>query len=172
MILGNNGSGKSYLAGKLAAATGFPLIHLDAEFWRPGWVMPSEDEWREKMARFVSGDKWIIDGIVSLGSTLDMRFAAADLIVFLDVNRLACLAGIIKRQGKRRPDTAQGHELDEKFDRRFFGFCQGIWRFPKSARRRAIMELREKYSDKPFYIVKGRKRMNRFIDQWGKDTPV
>jgi len=35
MIVGNNGSGKSFLAKKLAVITGLPLVHLDMEFWRP-----------------------------------------------------------------------------------------------------------------------------------------
>ena len=105
MILGNNGSGKSFFAKELAAITGLPLVHLDTEFWLPNWEMPSEDEWLRKMTEFVSKEKWILDGIVSLGAAMDLRFKTADLIIFLDMNPLICLAGIIKRNGKKRSDT-------------------------------------------------------------------
>ena len=45
-IVGNNGSGKSFLAKQLSVITGLPLIHLDAEFWLPNLEMPSEEEYR------------------------------------------------------------------------------------------------------------------------------
>ncbi|MPQ31347.1 hypothetical protein E4V42_07845 [Clostridium estertheticum] len=47
MIVGNNGSGKSFLAKKLALIAELPLVHLDIEFWRPNWGMPSKDEWKK-----------------------------------------------------------------------------------------------------------------------------
>jgi len=40
MIIGCAGAGKSTLARKLGAITGLPVIHLDREHWRPGWVEP------------------------------------------------------------------------------------------------------------------------------------
>ncbi|MCL2545878.1 MAG: hypothetical protein FWE06_01620 [Oscillospiraceae bacterium] len=36
-IVGSPGSGKSWLSKKIAALTGYPLHHLDVEFWKPGW---------------------------------------------------------------------------------------------------------------------------------------
>ena len=36
-VIGSPGAGKSTLATMIAAATGLPLIHLDAEHWQPGW---------------------------------------------------------------------------------------------------------------------------------------
>ena len=162
LILGNNGSGKSYLAKQIAKITNLPLIHLDSQFWRPNWKMPSQEEWFQKMTEFVSDDKWIIEGICTHGDTMDIRFQRADLIIFLDINRFVCLAGVVKRQGKQRSDTAIDHHLDEMFDKKFIKFCKGIWEFPKSKRRQEIMNLHKKYIEKPFVIISTRKEMSNF----------
>lgn len=168
MIIGNNGSGKSYLAKKLAMITGLPLIHLDAHFWQPNWDMPTKDQWHSKMEEFTEGEKWIIDGVCSHGDTLEMRFKRADFIIFLDINRFVCLLGVMKRQGKKREDTAEGHQTDEKFDRRFLGFCRGILNFNKT-RKVKLMDLHEKHLEKPFLTIDSRKEMNRMVDKWEKD---
>ena len=38
LVIGICGAGKSTFSQVLAARTGLPLIHLDKEFWRPGWA--------------------------------------------------------------------------------------------------------------------------------------
>ena len=39
IIIGSGGSGKSTFAKKLGAVIGLPVIHLDNEFWQPGWAL-------------------------------------------------------------------------------------------------------------------------------------
>ncbi len=46
LIIGPSGSGKSTLAITLSGLTGLPVIHLDKEFWQPGWVLPNGIEWQ------------------------------------------------------------------------------------------------------------------------------
>ncbi|MDR0405001.1 MAG: topology modulation protein [Oscillospiraceae bacterium] len=168
VIVGNNGSGKSFLAKKLADLTSLPLIHLDAEFWRPNWGMPSQEEWLKKNKEFISKEKWIIDGMCSHGGTIELRFVAADLVIFLDINRLSCLIGIFKRNGKKRTDTV-AHQ-DEKFDIRFIQFCKGVWDFPKT-RKRTIINLHNKHFNKPFFVINSKRKMNKLLDQWNKSIP-
>src|SRR2546421_5010221 len=62
LVTGLAGSGKSTFSLALAAKTGLPVIHLDLHFWKPGWVAPSETEWREKQCGVLAGDAWIADG--------------------------------------------------------------------------------------------------------------
>ncbi|MDW3220199.1 MAG: hypothetical protein R8F63_16430 [Acidimicrobiales bacterium] len=62
VVTGLAGSGKSTFSGALAEQTGLPLIHLDLAFWQPGWVAPSEDEWRHIQRTALAGDAWIADG--------------------------------------------------------------------------------------------------------------
>ncbi len=48
IIVGNNGSGKSFLSKELSVITSLPLVHLDVEFWRPNWEKPPKEEWIKK----------------------------------------------------------------------------------------------------------------------------
>jgi adenylate kinase family enzyme len=164
-VVGNNGSGKSYLSRELSAITGLPLVHLDVEFWRPNWEMPSKEEWIARQAELVSKDQWIIDGTHQ--ATMELRFKAADLVIFLDINRLVCLYSVLVRNGRKRTDMPQ--YLQEKLDRPFFQFCRRLWNFP-AAGERTIMGLHEKYLDTPFLVIKGRRRMKKLLRQWRDET--
>jgi hypothetical protein len=127
IVIGNNGSGKSYLSKELSAITGLPLIHLDVEFWKPNWVMPTTDEWIKKQRDIVSKEKWIIDG--NHCSTMELRFKTADLIIFLDFNRFVCLFSLLKRNGydaSRIGDMDQlGKVLWQNMANLPEGFCHG-----------------------------------------------
>ena len=161
VIVGNNGSGKSYLSKELAAISGLPLIHLDILYWGPNWTEPTKEEWIKKQEELVSKDKWIIDG--NHTSTMELRFEAADLIIFLDINRFICMTGIFKRYGKKRSDMPQ--YLEERLDWEFFRFFNGVWNFSKT-RKRIILALHRKYQDRPFFVITSRRKMKKLIDEW------
>lgn len=164
IIVGNNGSGKSFLTKELSVITGLPLVHLDVEFWRPNWEKPPKDEWIKKQTEFTSKDNWIIDGNHS--DTMEMRFKSADLIIFLDINRFTCLISVFKRYGKKRSDMPQ--YLNERFDIEFLKFFKGLWNFSKT-RKRIILELHEKYPNKPFFVIGTRRKKNDLLDQWREE---
>ena len=95
LVIGHPGAGKSTLAARLGELTGLPVIHLDKEFWREGWVQMPRSEWKGKTERLVQGDEWIIDG--SYDHTLEIRLARADTVIFLDFSRYLCLWRVCKR---------------------------------------------------------------------------
>jgi adenylate kinase family enzyme len=101
VVTGLAGSGKSTLAAALADKTGLPVIHLDLAFWKPGWVAPSETEWREKQRVVLAGDAWIADG--NYHETLDLRIERADTVVVLDIPWWLCSARALRR-GFKMPD--------------------------------------------------------------------
>lgn len=101
VVTGLAGSGKSTLALALAARTGQPVIHLDLHYWKPGWVAPSEAEWREKQRDVLAGDEWIADG--NYHETLDLRLELADTVVLLDLPWWLC-SGRALRRGFHMPD--------------------------------------------------------------------
>ncbi|MGS0651305.1 AAA family ATPase, partial [Staphylococcus arlettae] len=47
VVMGSSGSGKSTLCRTLASELQLPLYHLDVLFWKPQWIMTSEDEQEE-----------------------------------------------------------------------------------------------------------------------------
>lgn len=131
LIIGPGGSGKSTLAIRLARATGLPLVHLDAHYWRPGWQPTPKDEWREVVASLVSRHAWVMDG--NYGGTLDLRVAAADTIIYLDWPRLRCIWGLVQRwiryAGRDHPARAAG--CPERLTREFLSW---VWRYPERTR--------------------------------------
>lgn len=158
IILGSAGSGKSYLSKKIAEHTGFPLTHLDNEYWNIGWVPTPKVEWVDKIKNMIQGDQWIIDG--NYNSTLELRYKAADCIIFLDMNRFLCIYNVWKRHGKKRSDLPE--YLEEKKDKEFLEFLVWIWNYKKRERDR-ILQLHKEYPEKLFLVLKSRKAVNRFI---------
>lgn len=161
IIIGNNGSGKSFLAKELSIITELPVVHLDLEFWLPNWGQPLKEEWINKQTELVSKENWIIEG--NHTNTMELRFKAADLVILLDINRLVCLASVFMRNGKIRSDMPQ--YLEEKFDRGFLKMCKGLWRFSKT-RKRTIMDLHKKYPKKQFFIINSRRELKKLLNKW------
>ncbi len=133
LIVGICGAGKSTLARELASRLGLPLVHLDQEFWQPGWNTPDPEWWRNRVQELVNGDRWIVDG--SYSSTLHVRLPRADTVIYLDFPRRIALYRILKRivltYGKTRPDLADN--CPEQFD---WEFLMYVWAFPRNERPR------------------------------------
>ena len=142
VIIGSPGSGKSSFAVKIARQTGLPLIHLDRLYWKPGWEKTPVEAWVPLVEKQTKGEAWIIDG--NYQSTLELRIAAADTVIFLDMPRWICLCRVVKRRfanlGKTRPDM--GPDCPEKLDQEFFLFLKFVWNFEKisGAPLRALMD--------------------------------
>ena len=105
MVIGVGGAGKSTFARALSARTSLPVIHLDVHYWRPGWVAPQVDEWREQQGTLLASDDWIVDG--NDLSTVDLRLERAGTVVFLDTPRWLCATRALMRGIRRRPARFQ-----------------------------------------------------------------
>jgi adenylate kinase family enzyme len=115
IVTGMAGSGKSTFSRSLAAKSGLPVIHLDLYFWKPGWVAPSEREWREKQRVLLAGDAWIADG--NYHETLDLRLERADTVVVLDTPWWVC-SGRAFLRGLRKPAGEMPEGCDDSSWRR------------------------------------------------------
>jgi adenylate kinase family enzyme len=135
-VIGAGGAGKSTLARRLAGRLGVPVVHLDAHYWRPGWVPTPDPEWRERVRALMSAPAWVMDGNYS--RTMEERFAASDTVLLLDLPRHVCLARIVRRwwrwRGRSRPDVTAGcpETLTWKFVR-------WVWTY-RSRRRPGVLE--------------------------------
>ncbi len=138
LIIGISGAGKTTLSTALAARTGLPLIHLDKEFWQPGWKITPREEWREKVAALASAERWIMDG--NFDGSLDLRLPRADTLIWFDYPTHVCLWRAMKRAarsyGRVRPDLAPG--CPERFD---LDFLQYIWAFNRVQRPRTLARI-------------------------------
>lgn len=114
LVIGMAGSGKSTFSRSLSAKTGLPVIHLDLYQWKPGWVRPSEEEWRETLSRVLAGNAWIADG--NDLDTLELQLARADTVVLLETPWWTCASRAFRR-GLSKPvgEMPEGCE-DERGD--------------------------------------------------------
>jgi adenylate kinase family enzyme len=135
LLIGSGGAGKSTLARRLAPLLGLPLIHLDREFWQPGWVETPRLQWEARVSELISGEHWLMDG--NFISTLALRLARADAALVLDFPRALCigraLGRILRGYGRSRPDMTSG--CPEYLD---WDFLRWLWEFPRATRPRMI----------------------------------
>lgn len=138
LVIGISGAGKSTFSRALANMTGLPLIHLDKEFWRPGWVQTPRLDWRAKVTELAAGERWIMDG--NYDSSLDLRLPRADTVLWFDYPMLRCLRRAMWRAtttyGRVRTDMAEG--CAERIDLEFLRY---IWTFNAKQRPRVVAAL-------------------------------
>ena len=113
-VIGCPGGGKSTFSRALRDRVGLPLYHLDAIYWREDRTTLPKEEFRAIQRQIIEKDEWIIDG--NYNSTIEWRFAACDILFFLDYPAEVCLAGVRARRGQKRSDMPWVEtELDEEF---------------------------------------------------------
>jgi adenylate kinase family enzyme len=160
LVIGSGGAGKSTFARNLGVATGLPVLHLDKIHWRPGWVAPAKDEWRKLVADALQGEAWIMDG--NFSGTLEMRLAACDTVVFLELPRWVCLYRVLKRRlrhwNTNRPDMAEG--CHEKLDGEFIGW---IWRYPQETKPKVDAILSRFAGEKNIVRLRSQKEVDAFL---------
>lgn len=107
VIVGNSGSGKTWLATKLAATASVPVVHLDELFWRPGGFdkkrPPAETASLVQSARIGTG--WVVEGV--FGELAAEFLADADVLVWLDLDWAACEARLLARGAESKAHMAR-----------------------------------------------------------------
>lgn len=165
MIIGAGGAGKSTLARAVGARLGLPVHHLDALHWHAGWVSTPPDAWARAVAALAAEPRWVIDG--NYGGTLDVRLAACDTVVFLDLPRLVCLWGAVRRRwryaGRARPDMAPG--CPERLAPEFLWW---IWRYPRTRRPGILRRLAALPPGTQVVVLRSR----RAVAQWLASLPT
>ena len=165
VVTGMAGAGKSTFSRALSDKTGLPLIHLDVHFWQPGWVEPSEDEWREKQRDLITSDEWILDG--NYHATLALRLERADTAVFLDTPWWVCARRALVRGVRKRPVGFQlPNGCDEPALRRFREEWSLAWRIGRDHRSERELELgilSQRAKNIAFYVLRSKRAARDFL---------
>ena len=82
-VFGTTGSGKSWLAEKLAERHGLRVVELDRLNWGPGWVPAPIELLRHRVDCEIRDGDWIVVG--NYVSVRDLVWGAADTLVWLDL---------------------------------------------------------------------------------------
>lgn len=159
-IIGCSGVGKSTLARRLGEKLGLPVVHLDALYWEPGWTEPQTPAFRARVTEALKGGRWVSDGNY-FSKTADLRFANADLIIWIDQPRWLCLWRITWRSligwGRTRRDL--GPDCPEKIDGELHAY---VWGFDRLRRPRMEAAL-EAYAHIPIVRLSGDKAVAAFV---------
>jgi adenylate kinase family enzyme len=165
VVTGLAGAGKSTFSRALSTKTGLPVIHLDVSFWKPGWVAPSEGEWRDTQRHLLACDEWIADG--NYHATLDLRLQRADTVVFLDTPWWVCARRAFVRGIRKRP---AGFQLpagcDESAWRRLrdeWSLVWRIWRVRRSEREVEFRTLSQHGNHVALHVLRSKRAVRDFL---------
>jgi adenylate kinase family enzyme len=90
VIIGNSGSGKTWLAKRLAEKKATRVVHLDEIFWLPGGFDKKRDP--SEVLRIVeaasSANEWVVEGIY--GHLASQFLASASCLVWLELPWSLC----------------------------------------------------------------------------------
>ena len=155
IVIGCPGSGKSTVSRALHNKTGIPLYHLDMMYWNADKTTVEKSAFLERLSAVLEKDEWIIDGNYS--STMELRMAACDTVIFLDYPLDVCLDGIKERRGKPRSDMPW---IETEEDAEFIEFIKNY----DEQQKPIVIELLGKYSDKNIVIFKSREQADAFLN--------
>ena len=157
IVIGCPGRGKSTFSRALHDITKIPLYHLDMMYWNADKTTVEKSLFRQRLADTLEKDEWIIDG--NYASTMELRLAACDTVIFLDYPLEICLNGIKERRGKPRSDIPWT-ETEE--DAEFIDFIKSY----NEQQRPRVFELFEKYKDKNIVIFTSREQADAFLTEY------
>ena len=155
IVIGCPGSGKSTISRELHNKTGIPLYHLDMMYWNADKTTVEKSVFLERLSVVLEKDEWIIDG--NYGSTMELRMAKCDTVIFLDYPLEVCLGGIKERHGKPRSDMPW---IETEEDAEFIEFIKSY----NEQQKPKVLELLKKYSDKNIIILESREQADAFVN--------
>ena len=158
-IIGCGGSGKTVLAHHLADRLGFAVISLDALYYDQEWTAASLEQFAATQREVVAGNQWIIDG--NYASTLPIRLARADTLIFLDLPTLTCLFGIVVRRWRYRG----GQHPDGVYDRISWSFIRYILKYRRVMRPQIHRLVTDHGRPSALVRLTSRRRIRRYLAQ-------
>ncbi len=100
-IVGSSGVGKTWLAGRLAAALGVAHVELDAIHHASSWAALPADEMRQKLDLLCPAEgTWVADGNYETKGG-DLVRNRADTVVWLDFPRMTVMRQLTWRTVRR-----------------------------------------------------------------------
>jgi adenylate kinase family enzyme len=160
VVVGCGGSGKTVVARHIAEALDLPVVHLDGLYYDADWNILPTDEFAARQRDLVAQPRWVIDG--NYASTLPIRLAAADTVVFLDLSPLACLWGIARRRwrygGGQHPEVGVYDRINRSFLRYVFAYRRTM-----GPRVRALVGRHAPHAR--FVALASRRQAARFVEE-------
>lgn len=163
LVMGHSGSGKSSLTKLISEIKHIPLLYLDCVHFESDWKARNDEEARKIVKDFMDkNESWVIDGNY-FKFELEERVKQANVIVYLNFNRISCLIRAYKRyfkyKGKERESISKG--CYETMDAEFIS-----WILKEGRTKERINKFNEivKTPNKIIVVIKNQKELNKFIN--------
>ncbi|MDP1834619.1 MAG: hypothetical protein Q8K75_01705 [Chlamydiales bacterium] len=160
VIIGLPGSGKSTFASKLGKRLGIPVHHLDRHMFVAGGKKRDKEEFLSIQREMVNEEAWIIEGCAM--SSLEMRVAQADSVIYFHLPRLLCIWRAFKRfltNDNALGDTAEG--CSKVFNWELVSY---IWNFDRD-KRKDIEDLQNRYPQIDFQVFDSSKDAEDYLEK-------
>lgn len=161
VIIGNSGSGKTYLAQRLGDHFGYPIVHLDKLFWEPGGFnnkRPKELVYAE-IATLVQGKNWIVEGV--FGELAQEFLVNADQLIWLDLDPESCLNSL-RQRGAESSTQLDMQSAAENFQK-LLTWAAAYWQRDDLRSYRGHAHLLEEFKGKKVHL-QTRRAVNQYID--------
>lgn len=164
-VLGCGGSGKTYLSNLLAHELRLPVTHLDAVYYGTDWKPLDNDAFATRQQSQVASSRWIIEG--NHASTLHIRLARADTVIFLDLPAWVCLLGIVQRRWRYGGGQ---HEESGVYDRITWEFIRYVLRYRATMRPKVRRLLAEHGAAARLVALRSRRQADRLLKEMRAKT--
>lgn len=95
-IMGNGGSGKTWLAKQLADWLQHSAYHLDDFHWMPNFAGERPRDERDRLVvRAMDGGSWVMEGIY--GSIIRQVLPRVTTLIWLDISDEECISNLLQR---------------------------------------------------------------------------
>lgn len=112
LIIGNSGSGKSWLAARLAEQLTIREVNLDTIVWQPGCFNQKRPQHKidQAIQTLAQEPSWVVEGV--FGALAEQLLDAADTLLFLDLDWSVCRYSLLSRgsQSARQRDAVAAEE--------------------------------------------------------------
>jgi len=169
-VVGLSGSGKSTIARRLGDALQVPYLEMDRLFHGPNWTEPNEAEFRERISRAISGDRWVLDGNYH-SKTQDLKRERATSIVWVNTpfarNIFQSTSRAVHRawtQEELWPGTGNRESFRKSFFSRHSIILWALTNYGKVQRRYSSIRDDQAWAHICFIELRDRREAESFID--------
>ena len=100
-VIGSSSSGKTRTSRRLSEQLQVPHLELDSVFHQPDWQELPNAEFRDRVAAFVAGPAWVVDGNYTSHGVAELVWPRADTVVWLDPPKRVVMGRVIRRTLRR-----------------------------------------------------------------------
>ena len=161
LIIGNAGSGKSWLSNRVSKRLNIKEVNLDNIFWEPGGYNQrrSPKIVQKELEKLSLEPEWIVEGV--FGALAEKLIYSADMLIFLDIDWEVCLKSLLYRGSESQKQLE--NDLAEKNFRELLQWASEYNHRDSKSSYSFHNHLFDEFNDKKFRFLT-RNEVNSFVN--------